>query len=43
VISAVVGGLAFLCTLGLKWKNIKTHQKEVIESVEEIQDGEKSG
>jgi hypothetical protein len=32
-----------MCALGLKWKNIKTHQKEVIESVEEIQDGEKSG
>jgi hypothetical protein len=43
VISAVVGGWVFLCTLGLKWKNIKTPQKEAIESVGEIQDREKSG
>jgi hypothetical protein len=40
VMSAVVGGLASLCTPGLKWRNIKI---PAIESVEQIQEGEKSG
>lgn len=43
VIPAVAGGLAFLCTLGLKWKNIKKPKKEVMTSPEVGENGEKSG
>jgi len=43
VIPAVAGGLAFLCTLGLKWKNIKKPDEEVLSIVEGRENEEKSG
>ncbi|PMD38827.1 MFS transporter [Hyaloscypha variabilis F] len=43
VVPAVVGGLAFLCTLGLKWKNIRKPAKEVLNVVEAGENEEKSG
>jgi hypothetical protein len=43
VIPVVTGGLAFLCTLGLKWKNIKKPVKDVVNDAEGVQIGEKSG
>jgi hypothetical protein len=43
VISAAAGGLAFLCTLGLKWRNIKKPLEQVVDVVEEAGNGEKSG
>jgi MFS family permease len=41
VTSVVAGGLAFLCTLGLKWKNIKKLTKEVVDSAEGGENEEK--
>jgi MFS family permease len=43
VIPAVTGGLAFLCTLSLKWKNIKKPVKDVVNDAEGVQNEEKSG
>jgi MFS family permease len=43
VMSAVAGGLAFLCTLGLKWKNIKKPVKEPENDAEGHENQEKSG
>jgi hypothetical protein len=43
VVPAVAGGLAFLCTLGLKWKNIRKPAKEVLNVVEAGEKEEKSG
>ena len=42
VMSAVAGGLAFLCTLGLKWRNIKKPLEEAVDVVEQVKIGEKS-
>jgi MFS family permease len=43
VMSVVTGGLAFLCTLGLKWKNIKKPVIEAVNSTEGGQNEEKRG
>lgn len=42
VMSAVVAGIAFVCTLGLKWKNIKK-KAAVAEDVEQVEGTKRSG
>jgi len=37
VVSAVTGGLAFLCTLGLKWRNIKKPLKETVNVADNVE------
>lgn len=41
VMAAIAGGLAFLCTLGLKWRNIKKPLREVRNNVPEVENDEK--